>query len=245
MSSLAELLKGTPGNVRASEGAGTTTLTRDDNRHQIFNLSAQRDGRVPSTGIKSGEVFILENRGFFDLVVQTPDGTPLTLANGCNLDATIRAGSVYLVALQDAPTTPAHWRVIYVHEKYYHTTTWTANGGGGTGSSGTIILLRNNQTVLCRIHASNTAATTTTGTDRISSNTAIPTRFRSTSEGSEFPKAVSNAGDSFTRLGMIVNNSTGTFDIFKDFNRGNFAAGTSGLNANAANTVYIEWHTTN
>jgi hypothetical protein len=47
-------------NLRASEGAGTTTLTIADNPHQIFQLTASRTVVLPTTGIKKGYVIKLE-----------------------------------------------------------------------------------------------------------------------------------------------------------------------------------------
>lgn len=119
------------GNVRASEGAGTTTLYNHDNRHQIFNLSASRDCVIDSTNIVKGSTWTLENIGAFDLVVKASGGQALTLANSANIDATIRVGRVIIEALQDSPTTAAHWRVAYVQETLIHDTTYNDQAGVG------------------------------------------------------------------------------------------------------------------
>jgi hypothetical protein len=114
----------TQANVRDSEGAGTTTLTSFDKRHQVFNLSASRTVVMPSAGILKGEKWILENRGAFDLVPQASNTTQIqnnnttdNAASGSVGDPTIRVGMVVLEAMQDTPTTPAHWRVADVYEE--------------------------------------------------------------------------------------------------------------------------------
>ncbi len=172
------------GNVRASEGAGTTTLTSDDNRHQIFNTSAT--GRIcvlPTANIKAGEVWVIENRGAYQAAEMTISalngGSPqeLTVANGCNLAASIGKGRVILEALQDSPSLASHWRVAEVTERYHYATTWSFDGGGGTSSSRSVACFRHNNRVT--IHVDSIAlATTGTGSVRLASVTAMPLRFR-------------------------------------------------------------------
>ena len=87
-------------NVRASEGAGTTTLTKDDSRVQLFNLSAARDCVLPSTGVKKGHTFHLYNPNAFALTVKASD------------TSTISAGGSSFTALQDTPTTNSHWKAV-------------------------------------------------------------------------------------------------------------------------------------
>jgi hypothetical protein len=119
-------------NIRASEGAGTTTLTIADAPRQIFNLSAARTVVLPTTSVKSGYELVLENRGAFDLTVQASGGNALTIANSANLDATIQKGFVRLVSLQDTPTTPAHWYVAAVEESSSFAVSGGTNSGSGT-----------------------------------------------------------------------------------------------------------------
>lgn len=120
-------------NVRSSEGAGTTTLTSSDSRQQIFQLSAARTVVLPSTGVLKGHVYVLENTGAFDLTIQSSNLSVLIRANGTNITATIQKGRVVLVALQDAPTTPAHWRV----QDLYEEGTFSPSELGKTNVTGT------------------------------------------------------------------------------------------------------------
>jgi hypothetical protein len=138
MSSLAELLRAVPANIRASEGAGTTTLTRDDNRVQVFNLSAARTVVLPTTGIKAGDVIVLRNRSTFVLTVKSSDTTNLTIANGHNTEGTLRNGYISIMALQDTPTTNAHWITIDAIEQgsFAPTVSSTTNIDATSGSSG-------------------------------------------------------------------------------------------------------------
>lgn len=119
-------------NVRASEGAGTTTLVAADARHQIFNLSAARTVVLPSAGIIKGEKVVLENTGAFDLSMQSSDLTALTRTNvGGGVDPTIRVGYTVMLALQDAPTAPAHWRVLECEETISYTVSIVSGFSGG------------------------------------------------------------------------------------------------------------------
>lgn len=169
-------------NVRSSEGAGTTTLTSSDNRYQIFNLSAARTCQLPTTGVNAGDVWEIENQtalssSDFSLTITASGGSALTVANGANVDATIRNGYVRLVALQATPTTPAHWRVAEVNETHQHSTAFTFTGGA-TVSAKTLRIVRQDRQVTVHFPDSiNSTAAGNSGT--ISSDTAIPSRFTS------------------------------------------------------------------
>jgi hypothetical protein len=109
-------------NVRGSEGAGTTTLTRVDAKRQIFALTAARTVVLPSTGIRQGEKIVLENRGAFLLSIQSSNTNTLTDANtaaGGVGDPSIERGKVELIAMQDAPTAAFHWLVSDVNHRHF------------------------------------------------------------------------------------------------------------------------------
>lgn len=121
-------------NIRASEGAGTTTLTILDNFWQIFNLSAARTCVLPSTGIVKGQRFRIENQGStFALTVQSSNTNSLLVIDS-------KYETAEFIALQDAPTSSAHWRVnsksnrvksyVYVSE---------SQGTNGRGTSNTTV----------------------------------------------------------------------------------------------------------
>lgn len=114
-------------NIRASEGAGTTTLGNTDDHYQVFNLSAGRTLSLPTTGILAGEVFFIENQTTSLLTIQASGGQELTTANSCNANASIALGSVRLVALQATPTTAAQWYVSHVEERATQSLTFKQN----------------------------------------------------------------------------------------------------------------------
>lgn len=101
-------------NVRASEGAGTTTLTSSDNLWQIFNTSAARVCVLPSTGITAGQCIKIENVGSGGtLEVQSSNTNTLCYVNSLY-------SSVELVALQASPTTSAHWKVNFAYNRFQY-----------------------------------------------------------------------------------------------------------------------------
>lgn len=96
---------GNQANVRAPEGAGTTTLLSTDNRWQIFNLSAGRTVLLPSSGVKSGDLVRIDLRTAFPLIIQSSGAAEVTRL--------LSAGYVKYMALIDSPITAADW--LYVN----------------------------------------------------------------------------------------------------------------------------------
>ncbi len=233
------------GNVRASEGAGTTTLTDDDNRNQIFNLSATRLVVLPTTSIKSGDVWTIKNRGAFDLTVQSSDASPMTIAGGANQDATVNIGRVVLRALQDTPTTEAHWLVEKIEETYTYSTAWSFSTGTGQTNSKAVLLTRigNVVTVVLQEYEALNAVTSTTPSS-LQMDTGIPTRFRPLTASALFLVRTRNAGADLVPPGVIrITQSTGRFDIYRDvaftaYSSGS-SAGASAASAGSAAFTYI------
>jgi hypothetical protein len=110
-------------NVRASEGGGTVTLTTADSRDQVFNLSSAETVVLPTTSILKGDRWTLRNITTNVMTIQSSAGTALTIANSHNTLGTIRKGTITLVALQNTPTTPAHWQTVYLIENGTYTPT--------------------------------------------------------------------------------------------------------------------------
>jgi hypothetical protein len=162
-------------NVRGSEGAGTTTLTKDDNRHQIYNLSAARTNVMPTTGIKAGDKWLIENRTSFLLTIQASGGQEINSTNSANANASIAAGYALLMSLQDTPTTAAHWRVVDVYETGSFSGTWTFGGSGGTSSSRTNLFTRNGRQV--SIYVQDFSATTGTSANVATTAANMPARL--------------------------------------------------------------------
>jgi hypothetical protein len=122
-------------NVRASEGAGTTTLTNSDSREQYWTLTAGRNVNLPTTGVLAGDVWTMVN----------PLGFVLTIrSSGANNIVKSWGSRVRLMALIDTPTTAGNWAVIE------HTPllgrTWTSFSPGitnlGTPSGETFYWMR-------------------------------------------------------------------------------------------------------
>lgn len=112
-------------NVRASEGAGTTTLVYTDAKEQIFNLSAARTVKLPTTSVKAGDKWVFKNvaSGDYALTIE-PSGAATTLAKVNSRYAVAEA-----VALINTPTAVADWIVSFKYDgiAYLHGTTY--NGG--------------------------------------------------------------------------------------------------------------------
>lgn len=219
-------------NIRPSEGAGTTTLTVADSRRQVFNISAARTCVLPSAGIKAGDILVLENISAFDLTVQSSNTSEVTIANGCNQAATIRSGFVELRALQDAPTTPAHWRVTDVFEEYEYAPNIT--GAVSTGSSA-VRLTRHNKMVKCTIRI----APQTASASPEFSTTAVtaPVRMRPALEH-RMPCTLYNNSAYVSGLAEI---GTGGTLAFRKADATNFS-GTSGIGASATIKTLLSWH---
>jgi len=126
-------------NVRTADGAGgTVALLNSDSARQIFNISVAKTLLLPTIGVKAGDPWTIENSGAAKLTIQASNASVIT-----HIDSIYTF--VYLTALQDAPTTAAHWRLNFVHAgsaTYLHGTTYnggiaptiTVTGGGALSS---------------------------------------------------------------------------------------------------------------
>lgn len=90
-------------NIRASEGAGTTTFTAADDRIQRFDLSANRTAVLPSTGIAAGDIWEMNNPNPYILTIQADDATNILKSWGAK---------AVLVALISTPVTFSDWAVL-------------------------------------------------------------------------------------------------------------------------------------
>lgn len=158
---------GTAKQILQSDGAGVATwvsqfagtidtadadqvLTVSSSRKITYtSFSGSRSITLPTTSIVAGEVFMFANTQNFDMVIKSSAGTSFTTANSANFDATVQGGYVIVQALQAAPTTPAHWRVIEVYDRKP-----TTVGSTGDFTSGiTIELIRHNKSVVVNLPA--------------------------------------------------------------------------------------------
>lgn len=90
--------------VRATEGAGTTTLTVLDVRPQMFDLTANHTVKLPTTGIFKGDVWTMSNPNAFTLFVQASDASDITYLYG---------QEAVLVSLIDTPVSASDWKIRY------------------------------------------------------------------------------------------------------------------------------------
>ena len=134
---------------------------------------------LPTTGIKAGYQMKLIVSG------ATETNYVALQSSGANeVDRIGGDGVIDVVALQDAPTTAAHWSIINIQEK--STATLTFSSGAGTSAvypaSSSAFYSRNNKSVSVLFNNSN-SGTTGSGSTTISINTAtgvVPSRYRPT-----------------------------------------------------------------
>lgn len=117
------------GNVRASEGAGTTTLTSSDNQTQTFNLSADRTVKLPTTGIAKGDIWTMVNPNQFALTIQS---------SGANNIIKSWGAKAVLQANVATPTAAADWTVlehVIIQGRVWTTYSPTYSTGTGIGQT--------------------------------------------------------------------------------------------------------------
>lgn len=143
------LFNGTTGKIIKGGGGGTlsqaiislaatagadadTILTISSNRVQTIVPTAQRTYTLPTTSIKAGDRFTLANNA----AVSSSNLFILINSSGANLVRTLYPKtSVDIIALQDTPTTAAHWMCVgeAVSEWTAFTPTLTNSVGAKTG----------------------------------------------------------------------------------------------------------------
>ncbi len=114
-------------NIRASEGAGTTTLTNADKHFQTFDLSAGRNVDLPTTGVLAGDVWVMTNPNPFTLQIRASDSSNIIKSYGTE---------IWLEALINTPVTSTDWKVssrniLYLADRTDFTPTFSGNAGSG------------------------------------------------------------------------------------------------------------------
>ena len=114
------------GTIAANDS--NVTFTDADKRIQICTPTAARTYTLPTTSIKAGEVWEFFNQATTSTYVITVQ------SSGANtIDYVMPAGYLKLIALQDTPTTAAHWKVLTANSSWLSYT--PAFTGFGTVSS--------------------------------------------------------------------------------------------------------------
>lgn len=241
MATVSTIMSTNSGYLRSSE-SGSISLTDKDLRDQIFNLSATATVTLPSSGIKTGDIFTLYNSSANDLVVNSSNASSLTVANGANIDATIQGGFVKLLALQDTPTTPAHWRVLDVYEQINNLSITYGNCIPSTTVTGNYLIRRNNVcTIRLNAFASDVTANATT---TMTTNAFMPVRTRSQGGFCGFLRMKNGATNSFIRMCPVTVTTGGALTIYATM----LDVNTTPINFTSGNLVsiweygFLTWH---
>jgi len=197
-----------PTNIATLSG-GTTTLTSSDNQLQYYTLTAASTVKLPQTGIPAGYTFTFYAKGSFDLTVQANNGTNITSANSANQDATIRYGTVTLVANVASPNTVTDWSVANVNE--YYSDSNTTSGAFATVVNASYT--RNNHVVLLDWSTGSTDASGTPTSSSTLNWGNIPSRFRPSTERTGSTTVSSSAYQG----GVVQVSSGGAITIYKSF----------------------------
>jgi len=171
----------------------STTLTSSHNRIQIIDPAAARTIKMPSAGIRAGEVFVIVNRSTsYDVTIQASDASAIDI---------IRTGFIKIIALQNTPVANTGWYVENVYEEYSYSTTVT--NLYATNPTITINVTRNNSQIIIR-HTSTTAAAKNTTNDPRTS-VVLPARFR-VPVTCRIPTIVQNNGTNQTGACLLRDN---------------------------------------
>jgi len=205
--------------------ANVFTLTASHKRIQVFTPDAQFTIVLPSTGIKAGESFTFYNQSTtYQTLFQSSDGSPLTKADGANMDSYIYNGYVKFKAKQDTPTTENHWEVVEAVET---TPTFSCTTTGPFTTNTVFSFTRVNNMVTCSIVA-NISGTSVSGTPFTIDENNIPTRMKPASNR-HLPILVES--NSVKQMGKLIVKPDGSdWNIYADPAESSFAgANTAGF----------------
>jgi len=97
----------TPARTSTATAAGTTTMSIASTQGQVFTGSTTQTVKLPTTSVTAGMQYTIVNQSSGDVTVQSSGANTIgTLTGSASPTAKL------YVALQDAPTTAAHWREI-------------------------------------------------------------------------------------------------------------------------------------
>jgi hypothetical protein len=191
----------------SSQDANVTMTNTSANIVRIASPSTQRTVTLPTTGIKAGYVATI--------LVDSATETNYVLVNSSGGNEIDRIGGdkgeITVVALQDTPTTAAHWRKVRIYEDITVSVDFIGVGAG-TGAANltgkTLFLTRiNNQ---CHIAFGDLVLTTGTGAAADIQFSALPTRFRPVASPAYIPCFASDTGAWFIGI-LNLGTSTTNF----------------------------------
>lgn len=197
----------------------TVTLTNADKRIVRIQPSATLTVTLPTTSIKSQEVWTIFNGSAFD------SGYVLNVqSSGGNAVCSIGFGYCMLIALQDTPTTAAHWRVLDLNEYVSSNHAFVYNNGSGGTAPGTLTVNKQRIMYTCTLTMGAINGTCSNADSRINSSTAVvPSRMY---PGSTFNVGArgKNSGSNLTTPVCIELSTSGILYVFKDWANANFTA---------------------
>jgi len=147
-------------------GSSPFQLLYTHKRVQVLNPAGAITVKLPTTSVLAGEVFTIVNQSANLVTVQS---------SGANTIDEIIAGYVKVVALQDAPTSSSHWRVIDVAETFVHTTNWS--GIWASPKAGNVRVTRAGKLVTLTFNQDTMYDTASVATV-VTMVTALPSRVR-------------------------------------------------------------------
>jgi hypothetical protein len=208
----------------ASAGDANYTFTSTGPmRVRVASPSAARTVTLPTTGIKAGAEF--------ELLVTGATETNYVVLNSSGANEVDRIGGqgkILVVALQDAPTTAAHWQVVDVWEKSSAITSGACTGAN-LGAVTTVFARYNTQVSAFVTQA---AGTMSAANNITTPSSYVPSRFNpSVSQGCGC--IVSSSALDFAGWGAIVAGSA--YLTVSRFDRSNF-----GASGNSFNTM-MQW----
>jgi hypothetical protein len=189
----------------------STTLTvASPKQGYVSSPAAAVTVTLPTTDVKAGFIYKIDVTGATET-----NFVVLNSSGGNEIDRIGGDGFIQVIALQDAPTTAAHWRVTSVREK--NTVTATFNTGAGTGGTYpaaiNILFNRQDRSVSVSIPTTSSASTGTSATSTIGTSAGIvPSRFRAPT--SVYPLIQVNEGGT-RQAGLFGILSNGGIAVYK------------------------------
>lgn len=165
---------------------------------------------LPTAGIKAGYRYRLEVSGATET-----NYVALRSSSGAEVDRIGGAGFIEVVALQDAPTTAAHWRVVDVYEKQSLSINIVSGAGAGAnyGAAKSATVVRRNKLCTFQMVGAFYVTTGTSPSDTFVTNADIPARFRPSVESRSHGVAIENGTAVLTKHGMFIILPSGVMNI--------------------------------
>ena len=191
--------------------ASTSLTIASPKQGYVSSPAAAVTVTLPTTDVKAGFRYRI------DVVGATETNFVVLNSSGGNeVDRIGGEGFIEVIALQDAPTTAAHWRVRSVREKI--TVTATFNTGAGTGASYpaaiNILFNRQDRSVTTYIPNTSSASTTTSTSPAISTSAGIvPNRFRPPTSVYPLIQVSENAVKQAGLFGVLSNGGIAIYKI--------------------------------